>query len=172
MVYLSVAEQKKLLSMATLSGEFTLASGRTAKYKFDFDLIKTNSKLFKSVISALSQLIKKHFVDFDAIITVANGATRLGEPLSRLLNVKHISTNYKVIEGEKVFQLNNLEFKSAVIIDDVFTAGTNATKVANCALVTGAKIIGLAVVLNRSGDLYPKLLYDIPVFALINKELN
>lgn len=172
--YLTSQQVDELTNRAVVFGDFILASGIKSNVKFDFDRIHTDSELFKAVTLGLSECVSDNFADFDAILTVANGATRLGEPLSELLSVPHMESSYEIDErGKKVFAVNALaNVGRPVIIDDVFTSGTNATKVAQAAIELGIEPTGAVVVLDRSGILCPQFLGNRAVNSLVKLGLG
>lgn len=167
--YLNSEQQEQLLNTAIISGDFIFASGKHANLKFDFDLIDTNSDLFSAVVAGLASCVRNNFSGYNGILTIANGATRLGEPLSRELGVAHVQSAYTVDEnGIKRFTVSpEANVDQVVIIDDVFTRGTNATKVATAAEQYAIEVLGVAVVLDRSGESLPSILSRIAVASVI-----
>lgn len=172
--YLSSHESAKLMEQAVIFGDFTLASGANAKSKFDFDLVETDSDLFRNIVSALSRCIKDSRTNFDGILTIATGATRLGNPLSKILGVPHVESRYEFDDaGNKQFTVSpDLRVSNAFLVDDVFTKGTNATKTAAAARIHGIETVGLAVVLDRSGEAQPTILGSCAVSSLIRIVLD
>ncbi|QQS22357.1 hypothetical protein IPM09_02330 [Candidatus Saccharibacteria bacterium] len=171
--HLPDAIREELLQSGIVSGDFILASGIRAAKKFDFDLIPTNSDLFEIVVSGLARCIRNQFSSFDAIVTIANGATRLGDPIAHQLNVSHTPTTYHVDElGQKQFVVPQLSTeRHCIIVDDVFTKGTNATKVASRLAARGCAIGGVGVILDRSNVASPAICHDSPVVSLIKQQL-
>lgn len=106
--YLDPQYADGLMRKAVVTGDFILASGVRSNAKFDFDLIDTDSELFSRIVSGLSECIADNFTDFDSVLTVANGATRLGDPLSKLLEVPHIESSYTIDgTGKKIFTVSS-----------------------------------------------------------------
>lgn len=173
--YLSSSDEHELIDRAIIHGDFTLASGAKATEKFDFDLIETNSDIFRALVQALSRYIKAENPDIDGIVTVANGATRLGDPISaKLGGIEHIQSSYTTDEdGVKNFSVGQIPdgVTKVVLVDDVFTRGTNTTKVAN-ALPDDIEIAGVVVILDRSGQTAPQILGSVAVVSLIRKVLK
>ena len=172
--FLDTTQRRKLLDTAVISGDFILASGRRAEQKFDFDLIGDDTNTYKSVVLGLASCIRSTFNDYDGILTVANGATRLGEPLSEILHIPHLNSMYDYDEnGVKHFMVEHPpEVNNVVIVDDVFTRGTNATKVALTAREHAIETIGVVVVLDRSGETAPTILSRVAVASLVQQELR
>lgn len=172
--YLNSSQREHLLDTGIIAVNFRLASGAPATQKFDFDRITSESELFPLVISGLAACIRDRFAGYDGILTVAKGATRLGDPLSQELGVEHVLSDYTTDgDGMKTFAvLPNPAVERVVIVDDVFTRGTNATKTAIAAADHAIETVGVAVVLDRSGFDAPTILEDIAVASVVQRELN
>ena len=172
--FISTSEQNELLDTAIIHGDFTLASGVHANRKFDFDLIETESELFQAVIRGLAKCIRYNFQDYNGILTIANGATRLGEPLSDELGVPAIESSYTIdASGYKHFNVNpDAKVSKVVLVDDVFTRGTNTTKTAIAAYNQEIESVGVAVVLDRSGFTKPTIAGRLAVKSLIKQDLS
>lgn len=172
--YLNNDLRTELLDTAIVSGDFILASGKPARQKFDFDLVHSDTGVYREVMKGLARCIDDNFHDYSGIITVANGATRLGEPLSEMLGVQHITTSYRSDQyGNKLFSVDPIgSIHKAVIVDDVFTSGTNATKVALAARQHDIETIGLAVVLDRSQHVSPSIMGGVAVASIVQHTLS
>lgn len=172
--YISDVDREQLLNTATIFGDFKLASGKQAVQKFDFDLITSDSKIYDTVTRCLAKCIRDYFDGYNGVLTVANGATRLGEPLSQALGISYLNSAYEIDEfGVKNFSIESmLGLNKVVIVDDVFTEGTNATKVALVAQELNIETLGICVVLDRSGITSPSIMGNIAVKSLIQQELS
>lgn len=173
--YLSSDEVNDIIAQAVVYGDFTLVSGAKSDKKFDFDRIETNSDVFRVLVQALTRCIKDTSPDIDGIITIASSATRLGDPIAAKLDgVTHIkSTSVINPSGSKHFKIDQIPSGTTkvVLVDDVFTRGTNATKIAD-ALPSNIKIENIAVILDRSGQTNPRILKNIAVSSLIRRTLE
>jgi orotate phosphoribosyltransferase len=90
---------------------------------------------------------------------VANGATRLGEALDEELGLPHlpsIKTEDRI--GFNIVSNFDRRQTRTVLIDDVYTAGTNLNKVAKAAYMSGLFVIGGAVILDRSESPWPSIM--------------
>ncbi len=172
--YLSLTQRELLLEQSVISLDFITASGKPATQKFEFDRISSNSELFQYAITGLARCIQDNFSGYDGILTVAKGATRLGDPLSKVLETEHIGSSYYSDEdGTKHFSVHpKSEIDKVVLVDDVFTRGTNTTKVALAAEEQQIKTIGIAVLLDRSGYSEPSVLGNIPIESVIQRALD
>ena len=172
--YLTAEQKTSLLEIATMEGDFVLASGAHALQKFEFDLVPGDSIIFLNIIMGLRECILDNNSGFDAVLTVANGATRLGNQLGQELQVPHLRSSYGVDQaGRKRFSVSSMvEVRKVVIVDDVFTRGTNATKVMAAAESQGIETMGVVVVLDRSEIATPSIGGNIAVASLIRHQLR
>lgn len=148
--YLTQAEQGDILHRGLVHGEFVLASRARTDMKFDFERIWTKTEEFSIIVNGLSNMIEDCYPKAEAFITIASGATRLGKPLSEKLGIEHIpATKVDSLFG---FTLDVAQERdtSVVLVDDIYTLGTNLNKVSKVASNAGLFVIGGAVVLDRS----------------------
>lgn len=179
--------QEQVFEQAILNGErYKLASGAFSDVKFDFDLISQNpdKTLFNQVAAELGHLVGAVFLDCDATVTVANGANALSEPVTVAASKRQPRNTIKAIKTKKdetgafelsVHNLEDLEGLKCVIVDDVYSHGTNSTKVANLLTQAGAHVLGAAVVLNRNANPEPHLVVDKqipPVVSLFQRAIS
>lgn len=155
-------DRQRVLDAGIVIGSFRLVSGVETNQKFDFDLI--HGEVFDICVSGLVRVILAEFADVSGIVTVAEGATRLGGPIEEQLGIKHFMTTHNN-KKPRVFRLLGKVSGNVVIVDDVFTRGTTIREIANIIdQQPDANIIGAAVILNRSSDPSPTL--DTPTGAI------
>lgn len=165
---------EKLLATAIIDGHFTLASGRHANQKFDFDLIAADTPLLLTTAHHIANVIHQDFPTIKSIITVANGANVLADPVAMFLaEMKHevqAIQSHKDIAGN--FTVEEELKASYVIIDDVFTKGTNAKKLIDVLYHNHGLPQALFVVLNRHQNGQAALNYhdqgQLPVKSIVN----
>lgn len=172
--------EKELIETGSLHGHFIFKSGDHANEKFDFDLISKNRQqvsLFHKTAQALGRLISIRFPDCDSVITIGDGANCLADPVStevssqsddkvRAFQTKKIGTNGFQTIGGNLY----LTGKKIVIVDDVYTHGTNIGLLKPVIQKHGGMIIGAAVVLNRSDYPRPIIQTDygnVPIQSLV-----
>ena len=166
-----IGDKQKLLDKALISGNFIFASGAKARLKFDFDKIGTGSEEWDIAVNGLAGLIRENFHNIDAIVTVANGAIRLGDPIATDLAVVHIPTARTDTEPRQ-FSVPGLipeGVERVVIVDDVYTKGTNSTKVNDVLARQGLEAIGVVVVLDRSEDAH---IPASPLYSIVKQYIE
>ncbi|HET7673749.1 MAG TPA: hypothetical protein VFK11_04545 [Candidatus Saccharimonadales bacterium] len=105
--------------------------------KIDFDLIPDDSELFNQWVDVTADFIRENYdVLPDAVIGVANGTNRLAFAVADKLGVAGLDTlkpegsrNQPVLTDESISRLKEIKPKSAVILEDVGTTGTNSSSV-------------------------------------------
>jgi orotate phosphoribosyltransferase len=157
---------ERLIAKTLQEGEFVLRSGRVSSHKIECDNIKSNSRLFKQATASLGNLIAERFFYCDAIVTIANGANRLAIPVAKHASdhlghevcayqsfKSHNSDGFGISKGN--IHLRN---KQIVVVDDVFSYGTNASTVAELcdkwSKIHDAigSVLGIATIFNRNPD--------------------
>lgn len=161
------ALRDELLKTGLIDGHFVLASGRHARQKFDFDHIANNPQLLQQTAEALADLIHQHFPETKTILTVANGANILAAPISSILNIDAVTSRK---DEAKNFFVDEVVEGPYLIVDDVFTKGTNVGKLLGALPKEAELPQALIVVLNRhttSQDFFEYVKTNIPVVSLI-----
>ncbi len=168
--YVSLKDRQQLLNEGLVFDKVTLASGVESGVKFDFEkIVRTNKRLFDVAVHGIADCVRDNYDpdDYNAILTVGNGANVLGEPLARMLKSYHIPTRKN---GKDLYVPERLDQETtAVIINDVYTTGASLER-AKAAFddrasmdgqfenrESGPRMIGAAVLLNRSQLEYPVL---------------
>jgi orotate phosphoribosyltransferase len=157
--YLPPSEQEAILDkgLVHLKRGIRLKSGRLTKTKFEFDNIEDESLEFSFILNGMTALIKERMRRAEAIVSVPDGATRLGEALGERLGLPHLKST-KTPDDRIGFHVEaNFERRqtSTVLIDDVYTAGTNLNEMGRAAYAAGLFVIGGIVILDRSDHPQP-----------------
>jgi len=164
-------EIKSILSDcgAFLKGHFLLTSGRHSEYYIEKIKIIQNPDKVQLLCSELSK--KFSDVDFDVVISPAMGGIVLGYEIARISGKRFIFTqrrNNKMII-RSVFELNPNE--RVLIIEDIVTTGGSVFEVIDCIKKTGSEVIGIGLIVDRSGGkvdfgflTQPLLTMDIKTF--------
>ncbi len=176
--YLRPSSKRMIMDMAVIKGNFILASGVTTNEKFDIDRIADGSEELLLCVNGLVNCIESNLkasifnkgnrYTFSAIGSIANGATRLGEYVSREIGVRHIES-HKDENGNFYVDDAFHDDEELLILDDVYTAGTNMNKYQH-ALPSNVTVIGGVVLLNRSQATdVPLLANGAPIYSVLRE---
>ena len=133
---------------ALLEGHFILTSGKHSPSYFQC------AKLLQhpGYLSKFANLIAQNFhdIDIDAVISPAIGGIVLGTEVGRILDVKTIFAERK--NGKMVLRRGfSLDANERVlVVEDVVTTGGSVKEVMDLVLLSGANIIGLGIMVDRS----------------------
>ena len=107
--------------------------------KIDFDLIEDDSELYDNWVELTAEFIKQNYANLpDTVVGVANGTNRLAASVAKalggdtaaLVTIKpEGSRNQPVLTGESIKKIQEIKPKSALILEDVGTRGTNSASV-------------------------------------------
>ncbi|MCK4359812.1 MAG: orotate phosphoribosyltransferase [Candidatus Cloacimonetes bacterium] len=144
-------EIKSILSDcgAFLKGHFLLTSGRHSEYYIEKIKIIQNPDKVQLLCSELSK--KFSDVGFDVVISPAMGGIVLGYEVAKILGKKFIFTQR---ENNKMTIRNGFELspnEEVLIIEDIVTTGGSVFEVIDCIKKIGAQIMGIGLIVDRSG---------------------
>lgn len=176
--YLRFSSKRLIMDKAVIKGSFVLASGARSNEKFEIDRIEDDSEELQLCVNGLVNCIEANYrapifnkgnrYTFDAVGSIANGATRLGKLVSREIGLPHIES-YKDNDGKFFFDDDFKEVEDLLVLDDVYTSGTNMEKY-QTALPSGINVVGGVTVLNRSHRIWvPQLSNGAPVHSVIRE---
>ena len=134
---------------ALLQGHFILTSGRhSASY---FQCAKVLQ--YPEHLQLFANEIVNYFRDLsiDLVISPAVGGIVLGTEVGRQLNVQTIFTEREsgVMTLRRGFEI--LAGNNVLVVEDVVTTGGSVQEVMNVAIKAGANIVGVGVLVDRSG---------------------
>jgi len=134
---------------ALLQGHFILTSGRhSASY---FQCAKVLQ--YPEHLQLFANEIVDYFRDLsiDLVISPAVGGIVLGTEVGRQLNVQTIFTEREsgVMTLRRGFEI--LAGNNVLVVEDVITTGGSVQEVMNVAIKAGANIVGVGVLVDRSG---------------------
>jgi len=168
-IYMSKKEIERLLveSGAFLEGHFKLTSGKHSKYYVE--KIKLIQRPEGVVKIGKAFAAKCAHLDFDVVVSPALGAIVLGYEVAKQMGKRFVFTQRK--EGKMSirsgFDLQPNE--KVLIIEDVTTTGGSVFEVIDCIKKRGADIIGVGLVVDRSGG---KIDFNVPVFPLLTMKIE
>ena len=134
---------------ALLQGHFILTSGRHSASYFQCAKVLQHPEHL--------QLFANEIVDYfrdlsiDLVISPAVGGIVLGTEVGRQLNVQTIFTEREsgVMTLRRGFEI--LAGNNVLVVEDVVTTGGSVQEVMNVAIKAGANIVGVGVLVDRSG---------------------
>ncbi|MBZ4644319.1 MAG: orotate phosphoribosyltransferase [Deferribacteres bacterium] len=152
---------------ALLKGHFLLSSGLHSDTYLQSALVMQYPVIAEEIIS---ELVKKLYdVQFTTVVSPAIGGIRFGYELARLLKKKAIFTER--VDGKMTlrrgFQLSEGEL--VLIAEDVVTTGKSTKECIDAVLQTGAKVVAVTSLIDRSGG---QAKFDYPFYPLIRLEVK
>lgn len=151
---------------AILNGHFQLPSGFHTQTYIQTSLVMQYPNLAQKVAK---EMASKFTQEITLVISPSVGAMVIGQEVARVKKARSIFTeringvmvlkrDFKIAEGER-----------ALIVDDVLNTGRLCGEAMNLARGYGAKIIGVAAIVDRSTT---ELTLNVPVRGLISYPLQ
>lgn len=144
---------RRLIEVTSRPGHIVLRSGQHAFEKIECDELQKHAILRKKIYRKLGKLAAE-VPALDGIVTIANGANVFAQPVAAITS-RILGKLIDPIETEKndlneFSLLGDVEGKSIVVLDDVYSHGTNIQQVAEIAHDAGACVLGAVVIVNRN----------------------
>ncbi|MBC7196618.1 orotate phosphoribosyltransferase [Deferribacteraceae bacterium V6Fe1] len=152
---------------ALLKGHFLLSSGLHSDTYLQSALVMQYPIIAEQIIS---ELVKKLYdVNFTTVVSPAIGGIRFGYELARLLKKRSIFTER--VDGKMTLRRGfYLDENDLVLIaEDVVTTGKSTKECIDAVLATGAKVIGITSLIDRSGG---QAKFDFPFYPLIRLDVK
>ena len=134
---------------ALLEGHFILTSGRHSPTYFQCAKVLQ----YPEYLQKFSNEIANHFqdIDIDIVITPAVGGIVLGTEIGRQLNKQTIFAEREqgVMTLRRGFEIT--PESNVLVIEDVITTGGSVNEVIELVRDLGAKVVGVGVLVDRSG---------------------
>jgi len=134
---------------ALLEGHFILTSGRHSPTYFQCAKVLQ----YPEYLQKFSNEIANHFqdIDIDIVITPAVGGIVLGTEIGRQLNKQTIFAEREqgVMTLRRGFEIT--PESNVLVIEDVITTGGSVNEVIELVKDSGAKVVGVGVLVDRSG---------------------
>ena len=134
---------------ALLEGHFILTSGRHSPTYFQCAKVLQ----YPEYLQKFSNEIVNHFqdIDIDIVITPAVGGIVLGTEIGRQLNKQTIFAEREqgVMTLRRGFEIT--PESNVLVIEDVITTGGSVNEVIELVRDSGAKVVGVGVLVDRSG---------------------
>jgi len=150
---------------ALLTGHFRLSSGLHSPNYVQCARLLEHPRNAKVIGEDLAQRIEKP----DKIVAPALGGVIIGYTVAAALGVPFVFTERKdgAMTLRRGFRLN--EGERVAIVEDVVTTGKSTRETAEVIAQHGAKVVGFASILNRSGKENP---FDAPYASLLALNLE
>ena len=134
---------------ALLEGHFILTSGRHSPTYFQCAKVLQ----YPEYLQKFSNEIANHFqdIDIDIVITPAVGGIVLGTEIGRQLNKQTIFAEREqgAMTLRRGFEIT--PESNVLVIEDVITTGGSVNEVIELVRDSGAKVVGVGVLVDRSG---------------------
>ena len=134
---------------ALLEGHFILTSGRHSPTYFQCAKVLQ----YPEYLQKFSNEIVNHFqdIDIDIVITPAVGGIVLGTEIGRQLNKQTVFAEREqgVMTLRRGFEIT--PESNVLVIEDVITTGGSVNEVIELVRDLGAKVVGVGVLVDRSG---------------------
>ncbi|MDP2960070.1 MAG: orotate phosphoribosyltransferase [candidate division Zixibacteria bacterium] len=159
-------EQKKILgifkkSKALLNGHFLLSSGLHSDIYFEKFQVLQYPEYVELLCAELARLFKKEKIQ--VVVGPTTGGIIIAYEVAKSLKVRSIFAEME--EGIRVFKrgFDLQENERVLIVDDILTTGKSVQEVINLVNKYKAKIMGIGVLLDRSGG---KVQFNYPLKPL------
>lgn len=152
---------------ALLKGHFLLSSGLHSDTYLQSALVMQYPVIAEQIIT---ELVKKLYdLQFTTVVSPAIGGIRFGYELARLLKKKAIFTER--VDGKMTLRRGfSLDTDELVLIaEDVVTTGKSTRECIDTVLGTGAKVVGITSLIDRSGGMAK---FDCPFAPLIKIDVK
>ncbi len=161
---LDIFKEKQVL----LEGHFRLTSGRHAAYYMQCAQLLQYPDAAGPICEQLASLYANQGITI--VVGPATGAIIIAYEVARALGVKALFTE-RDSDGKMVLRRGfEIEPEDKVlVVEDVVTTGGSCKEVAALAAATGAEVVGIGVLVDRSGG---KVDLGWPLKALISMEIE
>lgn len=152
---------------ALLSGHFLLSSGLHSPNYMQCALLLQKPWVAEKLCKALAKRLKK--LKANVVIGPAMGGIVIAYELGRALKVRSIFTE----RSESVFTLRRgfslKKNEKAIIVEDVVTTGKSTNEVIDVVETYGAKVVGVASIVDRSGS---DGIFKVPFESLLKIDIK
>jgi orotate phosphoribosyltransferase len=153
-------------SGALLEGHFKLSSGLHSPGYMQSALVLQHPQHAEALGRALAE--KMRDLDATVVLSPALGGLIIGHEVARALGVRAIFAERQ--EGALLLRRGfTLDKEDRVlVVEDVLTTGGSTRETMSVAAATGARIVGAAAIVDRSGG---AVRFDVPFAALLDMAL-
>jgi len=154
-------------SNALLSGHFLLTSGRHSNQYFEKFTLLSQPNIVQNLCSNICDYYKNKQIEM--VVGAATGGIILAFEIGKQLRTKGIFAERS--NGELIFKrgFSIRENQKILLVDDVVTTGGSIFELMNLTQKTGAEIVGIAVMFDRTGG---TLDFGYPFYALHSEKIK
>ena len=151
---------------ALLDGHFVLRSGLHSRQFFQCAILLQHTDIAADVCGRLAD--KLRHMDCESVISPALGGIIVGQEVGRALGKRHIfvEKDAGMLVLRRGFQIGPNE--RFIVAEDVVTRGGRVQETVDIVRAHGAQVIGIGVIVDRSGGQRPD--YGCPFVSLV--EMN
>jgi orotate phosphoribosyltransferase len=148
-------------SGALLKGHFKLTSGRHSDVYYEKFALLKNPAICTKICMELATHFEKENVQ--TVVGPTLGGVIIAYEVARYLGI--VAAYAEQGESGRIFKRDFALAKGerVLIVDDVLTTGTSVNEVIELVKQYGAEIVGIGIILDRSGA---KVKFDYPFFAV------
>ncbi len=151
---------------ALMEGHFRLTSGLHSPQYFQCAKVLQ----YPHYAEKFSREIIKNFTGekIECVISPAIGGIVVGTEVGRLIKCRSIFSERinNVMSLRRGFEIKNDEH--VLVVEDVITTGSSVREVIDLVQSTGAKVVGVGAIVDRSGG---KKLFDVPFYSVFHMDV-
>jgi orotate phosphoribosyltransferase len=153
-------------TQALLEGHFLLTSGRHSNKYFQCAKVLQHTKQTSEICSIIAEEYKDK--NIDTVIAPAIGGIVVGQEVARQLGSRFIWAEREdgSMKLRRSFEIN--EGERILVCEDVVTTGGSVKEVINIAKESGAEIVGVGVIVDRSNG---KADFGVPMKSTLQLEV-
>ena len=162
-----VIEKLLVESGAFLEGHFKLTSGKHSQYYVEKIKLIQRPEVVAQIGKAFAA--KCVHLDFDVVVSPALGAIVLGYEVAKQMGKRFVFTQRK--DGKMAIRsgFDLQPHEKVLLIEDVTTTGGSIFEVIECIKERNADIVGVGLVVDRSGG---SIDFEVPIFPLLTLKIE
>jgi orotate phosphoribosyltransferase len=165
---ITAAEVEQLFrdSGALLDGHFVLSSGRhSPQYLEKFEVLQWPART-ERLCAAIVERVRGTGVD--AVAGPTTGGIILAHEVGRQLGTRAVYAERDESGRGRVFRrgFHLASGERILVVDDIMSTGGSVEETIAAVRATGARVVGAAVLVDRSGGEATQRLGDVPIYAL------
>lgn len=153
-------------SEALLNGHFLLTSGLHSPHYFQCARVLQYPQYTELFCREIIKNFKEDTID--CVISPAVGGIVVGQECARLLNCRSIFSEREngVMTLRRGFEIRHDE--RVLVVEDVVTTGGSVKEVIELVRGSGAEVVGVGFIVDRSGG---KQIFEVPAFSVFQMDV-